>query len=536
MSTFSVLKKHRIAASVSAAIIVLPLVAVPVTTTVFAASSETPSTDGANTETPVNAAITTQMSEGSVAPIVSADKPAVVTIISHMTGGEEGDAASHGSMRGRPQTPFDQFFQQFFGPNGPNGGPNGRNQHGQFGRSMPFQQQPQKEMEALGSGFIIDKNGTIVTNNHVVDGGTDIKVILDDGTELPGKVLGRDPKSDLAVVKVEARHDLPVVAWGDSEDLKLGDQILAIGNPFGVGTTVTGGIVSARGRDLNGGPYDDFIQVDAPINTGNSGGPLVAMNGKVVGIDSAIYSPNGGNVGVGFAIPSDEARTIVQKLIDHGSIEHGFIGVEIQPVTTDIQNALGLDTKDGALVASVGSDTPAGKAGVKAGDIVTAVGDKQVTDARSLARAVADLTPGTRTEMKVLRHGDRKSLDVTIGDMKNSGDVASNDSDDSGDDQPNSQTLGMQLSALTADTRNQLNLPDDATGVLVEDVDQNSAASDDGVQPGDVIVSVNQKPVKSPGDVDEAVKAASASGRKQVLLLVGRGENSSFVALPLDNG
>ena len=529
MSTFSVLKKHRIAASISAAIIVLPLVAVPVTTTVFAASNnDTPKTDAANTEPPVNAAITTQMSDGSVAPIVSADKPAVVTIISHMAGGEEGPAVAHGNMHGRPQTPFDQFFQQFFGPNGQNG-------HGQFGRPMPFQQQPQKEMEALGSGFIIDKNGTIVTNNHVVDGGTDIKVILDDGTELPAKVLGRDPKSDLAVIKVEAKKDLPVVAWGDSDQLKLGDKILAIGNPFGVGTTVTAGIVSARGRDLNGGPYDDFIQVDAPINTGNSGGPLVAMNGKVVGIDSAIYSPNGGNVGVGFAIPSDEAKTIVQKLIDHGSIQHGFIGVQIQPVTTDIQNALGLDTKDGALVASVGSDTPAGKAGVKAGDIVTAVGDTPVTDARSLARAVADLTPGTKTQMKVLRHGDKQTLDITIGDMKNATDVASNDSGDSAD-QSTSQTLGMQLNSLTADTRNQLNLPDDATGVLVEDVYQNSAASDDGVQPGDVIVSVNQKPVKSPRDVANAVKAASASGRKQVLLLVDRGENSSFVALPLDNG
>ena len=260
------------------------------------------------------------------------------------------------------------------------------------------------------------------------------------------------------------------------------------------------------------------------------------MNGKVVGIDSAIYSPNGGNVGVGFAIPSDEAKSIVQKLIDHGSIQHGFIGVEIQPVTTDIQNALGLDSKDGALVASVGPDTPAGKAGVKAGDIVTAVGDKAVTDARSLARAVADLTPGTNTQMKVLRHGDKKSLDITIGDMKNARDVASSDSGSSGDVQSSSQTLGMQLSSLTSDTRNQLNLPDDATGVLVEDVDKNSAASDDGVQPGDVIVSVNQKPVKSPSDVEDVVKAASASGRKQVLLLVDRGENSSFVALPLDNG
>ena len=237
MSTFSVLKKHRIAASISAAVIVLPLVAVPVTTTVFAASNaDNPTTDAASTETPVNAGITSQMSDNSVAPIVTADKPAVVTIISHMAGGQEGPAAAHGSRHARPRTPFDQFFQQFFGPNGPNGSMNGQDGHGQFGHRMPFQQQPHKEMEALGSGFIIDKNGTIVTNNHVVDGGTDIKVILDDGTELPGKVVGRDPKSDLAVVKVEAKHDLPVVAWGDSDQLKLGDQIIAIGNPFGVGT------------------------------------------------------------------------------------------------------------------------------------------------------------------------------------------------------------------------------------------------------------------------------------------------------------
>ncbi|MEX6508136.1 DegQ family serine endoprotease [Jiella sp. M17.18] len=533
MRQFSILKKHRIAAGLGAAAIAVPLATLPVlgSTTVFAlggaSQAQAQTQSASNDKTPVDAKVTSDMSTGSLAPIVSADKPAVVTIISHMSGSENSPTAErgHGHMGQMDprQMPFDQFFRHFFEQQMPDGqgGPN------------PFQAQPDHQMEALGSGFIIDANGTIVTNNHVVQGGKDIKVILDDGTQLPAKVLGTDPKSDLAVLKVDAGHDLPTISWGDSDQLKLGDKILAIGNPFGIGTTVTSGIVSARGRDLNGGPYDNFIQVDAAINKGNSGGPLVAMNGQVVGIDTAIYSPNGGNVGVGFAIPSDEAKAIVQKLITHGSIQHGFIGVEIQPVTQDVKDALGLKTKSGALVAKVTSDSPASRAGIKTGDIITEIGGKPVDDARALARDVADLTPDTQTSVTVLRHGDQKQLSITIGNMKTL--EASNGGGNGDQFQGGAETsaLGMQLGRLTDQTRQELNLPSDESGVLVEDVNQNSAAADDGLSAGDVILSVNQHPVKTPRDVENAVKEAKNSGRKQVLLLVAHNDQRSFVALPV---
>ena len=525
MAQASILKRHRTAAALGAAILVVPVVAYPLLgTPVFAASP-----NSAQSAPPVDSRVTTAMSDGSVAPIVDADKPAVVTIISKMSGNDDSPAAAHGRFSDPRQMPFDEFFWRFFGQNGPQG----------FGgpQTMPFQPQPDHEMTALGSGFIIDKDGTIVTNNHVVDGGKDIKVRLDDGTELPAKVVGRDAKSDLAVIRVKAEHDLPTISWGDSDKLSLGDRILAIGNPFGIGTTVTSGIVSAFGRQLDGGPYDDFIQVDAPINSGNSGGPLVAMNGQVVGIDSAIYSPNGGNVGVGFAIPSDEAKQIVRKLIDHGSIEHGYIGVEIQPVTDDVKNALGLDNTDGALVANVADGTPASKAGLKPGDIITKAGDAKVDDAHSLARIVADLKPGSSKDLTVERQGKTTDLKITVGDMNKMADASSNDWQGMRSDNSDAgQTLGMQLSALTPETRAQLDLPSSDTGVLVEDVDPSSTADDDGIQPGDVIVSVNQQTVRDPSDVASALSSAENSGRKQVLLLVERGDQSRFVALPVANG
>ncbi|MBP0616062.1 Do family serine endopeptidase [Jiella mangrovi] len=524
MTHRSIFRNHRAAACLGAAIIAVPLAAYPVL------ASSAGETASSGSQTPVDAKVTTDMHADSYAPIVSADKPAVVTIISHMDKDSSPAAEREGGRRDPRQMPFDEFMRRFFGDNG-QGMPFGPGQ-------SPFQEAPHHEMTALGSGFIINKNGTIVTNNHVVDGGTDLKVILDDGTELPGKVIGRDPKSDLAVVKVDAGHDLPVISWGNSDDLKLGDHVLAIGNPFGIGTTVTSGIVSARGRDLNGGPYDDFIQVDAAINTGNSGGPLVAMNGQVVGIDSAIYSPNGGNVGVGFAIPSDEAKGIVQKLIEHGSIQHGFLGVEIQPVTDDIKNALGLDNKQGALVASVSDGSPASEAGIKPGDIIESIDGKSVADARALSRDVADLTPDTKTEVKVLRQGDEKTLPITIGNMKDADEVASNDAGDSGQSgySGGRSVLGMHLGALDDQTRSEFGLSDDDSGVVVEKVDQDSAAADDDIEPGDLIVSVNQVPVKHASDVEKAVRKARDDGRKQVLLLVERGDQTQFVALPTKNG
>ncbi|MGN6550991.1 MAG: trypsin-like peptidase domain-containing protein, partial [Pararhizobium sp.] len=360
MAKFKVTRRNRLLALAGVAAVATPLAFSPIFGSSSAnAQSSAPSTMSQIEPSNNNKATLPdnfQPPVQSFAPIVAAVKPAVVTVTVKM--GTD-DASSQGMTPFEPGSPMDQFFRPFFGDNGNGNGPQG----------FPHVQPHQHETEALGSGFIIKSNGTIVTNNHVVDHASSIKVTLDDGSTYDAKVLCKDPKTDLAVLKIDAKKDLPTVAWDDSDKLQLGDPVLALGNPFGIGTTVTSGIVSARGRDLHDGPYDDFIQVDAAINHGNSGGPLVDMHGRVVGINSAIYSPNGGNVGVGFAIPSNQASAIVAKLIQNGSIERGFIGVQIQPVTDEIAGAIGLDGTDGALVASVGKDTPAEKAGIKTGDV-----------------------------------------------------------------------------------------------------------------------------------------------------------------------
>ncbi|OCP00164.1 serine protease [Ensifer sp. LC11] len=342
---------------------------------------------------------------GSFAPIVSADKPAVVTVTTVIKAENAGDEEAS-PFRGN--SPFDEQFRQFF-----------QDQGIPMPDQSPEPRQGQRA-EALGSGFVVSADGYIVTNNHVIDKASGITVTLDDGTQLPAKLVGADPKNDLAVLKIKPSKPLATVGWGDSDALRVGDQVLAIGNPFGIGTTVTSGIVSARGRDLNSGPYDDFIQIDAPINHGNSGGPLVDAQGKVVGIDTAIYSPNGGSVGVGFAIPSDQARKVVATLMKDGSIEHGFIGVQIQPVTADIADAIGLGQPEGALVAGVNGGTPAAKAGLKAGDVINAFGGSPVKSPRDLSRMVADLSPGTSKSLSVWRTGQSRDVPITIG--RNTGD------------------------------------------------------------------------------------------------------------------
>ncbi len=442
---------------------------------------------------------------GTVAAVVEADKPAVVTITSTMK-------ADDGDTQGG--SPMDEQFRRFFQ---------------EQGIPLPHQQQEQKGRKAmaLGSGFIINSDGIIVTNNHVIDKATSIKVALDDGTEFPAKLLGADPKSDLAVLKVDSPRKLPIVEWGDSDKLKLGDPIVAIGNPFGIGTTVTAGIVSARGRDLHSGPYDDFIQIDAPINHGNSGGPLVNLEGKVVGINTAIYSPNGGSVGVGFAIPSDEAKVIVAKLEKSGTIDHGYIGVQIQPVTKEIADAVGLEKPEGALIADVSSGTPAARAGLKSGDIVTAIGDKSVRTPKDLSRFVADMSPSDKETLTVWR--DRKSVDLKVVIGGNEGEakqVAAEKSD------PSQPSIGVGLANLTPDIRERLNLPADAKGVAVASVNPDKPAADAGIQTGDIILSINSKSVNSADEVKEAVGEVAKSGRKSVLLQIERDGKKTFVAVP----
>ncbi|EJT06717.1 DegQ family serine endoprotease [Rhizobium sp. CCGE 510] len=451
---------------------------------------------------------------GSFASIVDADKPAVVTITTTMKATDV-SADQQG-------LPMDEQFRQFF-----------EDQGIPLPRQAP-KNHPAQQAMALGSGFIISPDGVVVTNNHVIDNAVDIKVTLDDGTELPAKLIGTDPKSDVAVVKIEAPKPLQTIAWGDSDRLKLGDQILAIGNPFGIGTTVTAGIVSARGRDLHSGPYDDFIQIDAPINHGNSGGPLVDRSGNVVGINTAIYSPNGGSVGVGFAIPSDEAKAIVAKLQKNGSIDHGYLGVQIQPVTKDVADAVGLDKTGGALVAAVTADTPAAQAGVKPGDIITSVGGDSVKTPKDLSRLVADLSPGAKKSLRVWRDGKVINLNVTVGGNEDGQKQAAAESLDSKGEASGQPSLGIGLADLTPDMRQQLNLPRSISGAVVASVNPDKSAAAAGIQSGDVIVSVNDRPVHNTRDAKTAIAEAGNAGRKSVLLLVERDGNKTFVAVPFN--
>ncbi|CAH2408297.1 Do family serine endopeptidase [Mesorhizobium escarrei] len=460
-----------------------------------------------------------RVSSPSYAPIIAADKPAVVTITSIMKASSVADDQTQPSDSG-PSS--DEQLPQFFDDRGipaPKAPPEGATQLA----------------EALGSGFIISSDGTIVTNNHVIDGASDIKVTLEDGTELPATLVGRDAKSDLAVLKVTTAKPLPTLAWGDSDRLRAGDPILAIGNPFGIGTTVTAGIVSARGRDLNSGPYDDFLQIDAPINHGNSGGPLVDTNGAVVGINTAIYSPNGGSVGVGFAIPSHEAERIVAKLVKSGSIEHGLIGIEMQPVTPDLANALGLPTSEGALVAHVGDGSPAAHAGIETGDVITGFAGQTIRNPKTLSRAVADLLPGMKEALSVWRDGKTVALSVVIGGNDDSvKPVAATSS--SQPEHSSSPTLGLALGDLDKTVRQALNVSSRVRGAVVEGIDPDQPAATTGIALGDVIVAVNQVPVTTAKETSQAISAAAKSSKKSVLLLIERGGQQTFIALPSDNG
>lgn len=500
-----ILEKHRVAALFGVALLVVPVAA----SSLFG----TPSAQAAAPQSFGSA-----LAEGSFATIVSADKPAVVTITTML---KAENASADGISPFGGNSPFDQQFRDFFGE-----------------RQMPMpEQRPSGKAEALGSGFVLTRDGYIVTNNHVIDKASKITVTLDDGTELPAKLVGADPKSDLAVVKIDSDTPLATIGWGESDKLRAGDPILAIGNPFGIGTTVTAGIVSARGRDLHSGPYDDFIQIDAPINHGNSGGPLVGIDGKVVGINTAIYSPNGGSVGVGFAIPSDQAQTVVAKLMKDGSIEHGFIGVQIQPVTADVADAIGLAKPAGALVARVDDGTPAAKAGIQSGDVITALGGKAVTSPRDLSRMVADLSPGEKQGLTVWRDGGDKALSITIGTNDDgTGQILADAKGKSGSAAQHVPTIGVQLGDLTADMRQSLGLPKGESGAVVEGVNPDKPAADAGLQPGDIILSVNQRPVTSASEAKTAVAEAGKAGRKAVLLLVQRQDAQSFVTVPFSLG
>lgn len=460
--------------------------------------------------------------DGSFSEIVKLAKPAVVTVTTQLAAQHVNTKPQPGTPgqgpQGQGQIPFDQFFQHFFGPGGP-------------GQIAPGPQRGRPDA-ALGSGFIIRADGYIVTNNHVIDHATKITVTLDDGTDYPAQLVGADPKTDIAVLKIDA-SGLPTVPWGDSNAIEVGDQVVAIGNPFGIGTTVTRGIVSARGRDLHNGPYDDFLQVDAAINHGNSGGPLINVAGQVVGIDSAIYSPNDGSVGVGFAIPSDQAKTIVAGLIDKGKIDRGYLGVQIQNVTADIAGALGLPDAHGALVAQVNPDTPAAKAGLVAGDVVISLNGVKITDSRDLSRSVAAIPPGQPSTFGIWRNGAEKDITVTLASLPSAPatpDLNAQQPDTNGTAVP---SLGLNLTQLTPDMRQQLGLPDTEAGLIIMGIDSNSPLINVGLKPGDVIASVNTHPVTTLDALDKELKMAADEGKHSVLLMIDRQGKQMFVGVPV---
>jgi serine protease Do len=447
---------------------------------------------------------------GSLVEIVRRDKPAIVTV--EVTGARPEGRQMRGEMPENAPPEMRQFFRQFFGENGPQGAPEGD------GR-----------MRGVGSGFIVSADGTIVTNNHVIDGAERIKVTLDDGRSFDAKVVGSDSRTDIAVLKVEATG-LPYVIWGDSDAVEVGETVVAMGNPFGVGTTVTSGILSARGRDLNNGPYDDFLQVDAAINHGNSGGALFSADGKVVGITSAIFTPNDGNVGIGFAIPSVMAERVVADLMDDGSIQRGYLGVRIQPVDDTIAQAMGLDGTAGALVAEVTPDTPAAQAGLKEGDVVLSLDGTDVDSPRMLSRRIADIAPGKSVTLSVWRDGARQDIAVTTAELPADDRVASAEGTT---EAPAVPKLGLGLEQVTPDQRTELGLDADENGVVVVSVEPDSQAAEKGLEPGDVILSADFTPVAQPDDVRAALAQAESEGKAALLLLVSREGQNRFVAVPL---
>ena len=423
-----------------------------------------------------------------------------------------------------PGSPMEKFFHDFMEKNrrpGPNGAP------------AP---QESRKSQSLGSGFIIDPSGYIVTNNHVIDGADEIKVILQDNTTLTAKLVGRDEKVDVALLKVTTDKPLPAVAFGDSDHERVGDWVMAIGNPFGLGGTVTAGIVSARGRDIKQGAYDDFIQTDAPINQGNSGGPLFNMDGEVIGINTAIYSRSGGSIGLGFSIPSNQAKAVIDQLRSFGHTRRGWLGVKIQQVTPDIAESVGLHDPVGAMIASADEGGPAAAAKIQGGDIVLKFNGAEIKEMRNLPRLVAETAIGKQVPVVVWRDGHELTLQVTLGELPD--DVkampASATPDKPAPAKPVELAgMGLKIAGITAENRDRFQLPADQKGVLVTDVAPNSAAADKGLKPGDVIVEIQQEPVKTPADVTDRVDRARKANRKSLLMLVQTSDGLHWVPLAL---
>jgi serine protease Do len=423
-----------------------------------------------------------------------------------------------------PGSPMEKFFDDFF-----------KHHHGDNndGDSEPHR------VNSLGSGFIIDPSGLVVTNNHVIADADEISVILNDGTKLKAELVGKDGKSDLALLRVHTDKPLRTVKFGDSDKLRLGEWVIAIGNPFSLGGSVTAGIVSARNRDINSGPYDNYIQTDAAINRGNSGGPLFNLNGEVIGINTAIISPSGGSIGIGFAIPSDSAMPVIDQLQKYGEARRGWLGVRIQQVTDNLAESLDLGSVRGALVAGLDDKGPAKPAGMQPGDVVVKFDGKDVKEMRDLPRIVADTPVGKEVDVVVVRKGKEQTLKVTIGRLKEEKKVAEVETKKDAVPPPKSvvqKTLGLELSSLTEDVRKKFRIRDDVKGVVVTAVDPGAASDqpDKHLAAGDVIVEVQYQGVGTPADLQKRIDDLKSQGKKVAVLLVANADGETrFVALPL---
>lgn len=447
--------------------------------------------------------------------LVSKVKPAVISVRVKIDQDNDKSAMlQQNRMDQDEDSPFDQFSRQFGfrGPGGMYGLPRQRHQ----------------VITGEGSGFFISADGYAVTNNHVVDHAESVQVTTDDGTIYTAKVVGTDPKTDLALIKVDGKRDFPFVKFSDQKP-RIGDWVVAVGNPFGLGGTVTAGIVSANGRDIGNGPYDDFIQIDAPINKGNSGGPAFDMNGNVIGVNTAIFSPSGGSVGIGFDIPASTAKLVVAQLKDKGAVTRGWLGVQVQPVTAEIADSLGLKAARGAIVDNPQDGSPAAKAGIEAGDVITAVNGTAIKDSRDLARTIATLAPGTSVKLDVVHQGDTRTVTLALGELPNQRQAKASGNTDDGKTQqaPGTPRLGLSL-APAGDVQGA-----GRKGVVVTEVDPQGPAAERGIRTGDVILNVGGKAVANVGDVRSELAQAKSSGKNSVLLQVKSAEATRFVAVPL---
>jgi serine protease Do len=435
-------------------------------------------------------------------------------------------------------SPFKDFFDEFLKKKQ-------QQQQGQGGENKPEDNgvpsvPDDRTVNSMGSGFIVDATGLIVTNNHVVEGADTIQVHMQDGTIMKAELVGRDPKTDVAVIRVKPAKPLPIIVFGDSDHVRIGEWVIAIGNPFGLGGSVSLGIVSARNRDINAGPYDDYIQTDAAINKGNSGGPLIDLEGKVVGINSAIFSPTGGSVGIGFSVPSNTANSVVNQLVKFGETRRGWLGVKIQTVTPDIAESMGMDKSRGALVADVTPGSPSEKAGLQAGDVIVQFDGRTISDSKELPRVVAETEVGKEVTVKVIRDSKETEVKVTLGRLEDGEKlVAKATGADAPPPVPAPTTvtlLGMTVSSLTEDLRGKFKTDEKVKGALITEVAKDGPAVDKGITAGDVILEAGGKAVETSADVSAAVDAATKDGKTSVLMLIAKGGKTGetrFIALKL---